>query len=174
MRAEKIQILKDVSEIVAGSDYLFMCTYKGLKVKEFAELRKSLASHSATCRVFKNRIVQKAAEQAGMKELAAIKLTGDTAFVFGKGDAGSVAKALLAFAKTHQALGAKFGVVGGDLLSAEDVKVLSELPGKDVLRAQLLGLLQAPAANLVSILNMKASEIVNVLNSYKNKLEENK
>ncbi len=174
MRTEKIQILKDIGDMIGTADYVFMCTYNGLKVKQFSEFRRILSQHKATCRVLKNRLVRKAAEERGIKELAGLKIAGDTAFVFGKGDAGAVAKALLAFAKSHQPLAAKKGYIDGSLLSDSEVKAVSELPPLNVMRSQLLGLLQAPTRNLVTILNMKSSEIVNVLNAYKNKLEENK
>ena len=175
MRAEKTQLLKDIGQMVGDSDYLFMFTYKGLKVKQISELRKSLSKHNATCKVLKNRLVKKAAESIGIKKISELSLTGDTAFIFGRGDAGPVAKVLLTFSKTHEALSAKNAYIGGELLGAKDVKLISELPSLEVLRAQLLGLLLAPSRNLVTILNVKASEIVNVINSYKDKLEkENK
>ncbi len=174
MRAEKTQILNDVGNMLSGSEYIFMCTYKGLKVKEISELRKLLAQQKAICKVLKNRIVRKAAEQKGIAGLSDLKIAGDTAFIFGKGDASQVAKVIVGFAKTHQPLSPKMGLLDGALIKAEDVKAVSEMPPLNVLRAQLLGLLQAPGRNLVTILNTKASEIVNVLNAFKNKLEENK
>jgi large subunit ribosomal protein L10 len=59
------------------------------------------------------------------------------------------------------------------VLDAAAVSEIAELPSKDVLRAMLLGVLQAPARNLVSVLNAKAASILNVLNAYKEKLEQN-
>lgn len=175
MRAEKTQLLNDIGQMVGNSDYLLMFTYKGLKVKEISQLRKSLSQHGATCRVLKNRLVKKAAGNLGITRLAELSITGDTAFVFGRGDAGPVSKALFTFSKGHEAFSAKNAYIGGEVLSAKDVKLISDLPSIEVLRSQLLGLLSAPSRNLVTILNVKASEIVNVINSYKDKLEkENK
>jgi large subunit ribosomal protein L10 len=124
--------------------------------------------------VLKNRFITKMAELNGMSALAEFKLTGDTAMISGKGDAGPVAKAIKAFSsETKGVLSAKGGYFDGEILNSEQVIAIADLPGKDALRAQLLGLLVAVPTGLVRVLNAKASSIVNVINAYKNKLEEN-
>ena len=124
--------------------------------------------------MLKNRFINKMAELNGLTALAEFKLTGDTAMISGKGDAGPVAKAIKAFStETKGVLSAKGGYFDGEVLNAEQVIAIADLPGKDALRAQLLGLLVAVPTGLVRVLNAKASSIVNVINAYKNKLEEN-
>ncbi len=171
MRAEKIQMVREIGEILRGSDYVFLVAYKGLNVKDMTELRRGLAAHKGTCRILKNRLIRKASAEIGIKELAELKLTGDTAVVFGKGDPGPVAKAIMAFAKTHEKLVAKNGLFEGRLMGADDVKEIANLPSIDVLRSQLLGLLASPSRSLVTVLYMKSSELLNVLNAFKGKLE---
>ena len=124
--------------------------------------------------MLKNRFINKMAELNGIDALAAFKLSGDTAMISGKGDAGPVAKAIKAFsAETKGVLSAKGGYFDGAVLEPQQVIAIADLPGKDALRAQLLGLLVAVPTGLVRVLNAKASSIVNVINAYKNKLEEN-
>lgn len=171
MRNDKLQLVEDISRIISTSDYLFMCSYKGLKVKDMSELRKSLAGAKAECKVLKNRLLKKAAEQLGLKELGAVKLTGDTAVIFGKGDVGKAAKTICDFSKKFEIFVPKMGFFDGTIIDKSGIKAVSELPSIEVLRAMLLVALSSPARNLVTILNTKASEIVNVINSYKNKLE---
>ena len=161
MRQERIQLGQDVAALLTGSDYLFFVTYKGLKVKDVDSFKKQLAPLGAECHVLKNRFINKMAELNGMTALAEFKLTGDTAMISGKGDAGPVAKAIKAFSNETKGV------------NAEQVIAIADLPGKDALRAQLLGLLVAVPTGLVRVLNAKASSIVNVINAYKNKLEEN-
>jgi len=174
MRQERIQLGQDVAALLTGSDYLFFVTYKGLKVKDVDSFKKQLAPLGAECHVLKNRFIRKMAELNGMTALAEFKLTGDTAMISGKGDAGPVAKAIKAFSsETKGILSAKGGYFDGELLDAQQVIAIADLPGKDALRAQLLGLLVAVPTGLVRVLNAKASSIVNVINAYKNKLEEN-
>ena len=174
MRQERIQLGQDVAALLTGSDYLFFVTYKGLKVKDVDSFKKQLAPLGAECHVLKNRFIMKMAELNGMDALAAFKLSGDTEMISGKGDAGPVAKANKAFsADTKGVLSAKGGYFDGAVLEPQQVIAIADLPGKDALRAQLLGLLAAVPTGLVRVLNAKASSIVNVINAYKNKLEEN-
>ncbi|MBR6241115.1 MAG: 50S ribosomal protein L10 [Lentisphaeria bacterium] len=174
MRQERIQLGQDVAALLTGSDYLFFVTYKGLKVKDVDSFKKQLAPLGAECHVLKNRFINKMAELNGLDALAAFKLSGDTAMISGKGDAGPVAKAIKAFsAETKGVLSAKGGYFDGAVLEPQQVIAIADLPGKDALRAQLLGLLAAVPTGLVRVLNAKASSIVNVINAYKNKLEEN-
>ena len=174
MRQARIQLGQDVAALLTGSDYLFFVTYKGLKVKDVDSFKKQLAPLGAECHVLKNRFINKMAELNGLTALAEFKLSGDTAMVSGKGDAGPVAKAIKAFSsETKGVLSAKGGYFDGRVLTSQQVIEIADLPGKDALRAQLLGLLVAVPTGLVRVLNAKASSIVNVINAYKNKLEEN-
>ena len=172
-RSEKIQMFDDVAKLLVGADYVYFVTYKGLSNKDFTAFRNNLAKCEAECHVLKNRLIRKVAEANGMDSLAGLKLTGDTAVVVGKGDAGQVAKAIEEFMKsTKEVMAPKAGFYDGALLSKEDVLAIAALPSKDALRAQLLGLLNAVPTGLVRVLNAKVSSIVNVVNAYKNKLEE--
>lgn len=173
MRPERIQIGKDIGAMLTGSEYLYFVTYKGLKVKDMDQFRTKLAAVGAECHVLKNRVVRKVAELNGLEKLAAQRIAGDTAVVMGSGDVGAVAKVIDDFSNdTKGVVSAKCGYYDGAMLSAAEVKAFAGLPSKDVMRAQLLGLLAAVPTGLVRVLNAKASSIVNVINAYKNKLEE--
>ena len=172
-RSEKIQMFDDVAKLLVGADYVYFVTYKGLKSKDFTAFRIKLANCEAECHVLKNRLIRKVAEANGLDALAGLKLTGDTAVVVGKGDAGQVAKTIKEFmSSTKEIVAPKAGFYDGAVLSKEDVLAIAALPSKDALRAQLLGLLNAVPTGLVRVLNAKVSSIVNVVNAYKNKLEE--
>lgn len=172
MRIEKTQMINDISDLLNDTDYVYFIKYRGLKVSAFTELRTKLSEHEASCHVLKNRLVKKAVELNGPEKLAEVDLKGDTAFITGHGDPSAVAKVIDDFAKTNQKVGAKGGFIENAILSEGDVKSIASLPPKEVLQAQLLGVLQAPMVNLASVLNAKVSSIVNVLNAYKNKQEE--
>jgi len=171
MRSEKIQMVNDIGSILKDSDFVFLITYKGLTVADFAEFRGNLAEANADCLVLKNRLIRKAAEQVGLDEFAKMDLTGDTAVVSGKGDAGAIAKVISTFGKKCDAVAPKSGLLDGEILSESDVKEIASLPPREVLLAQLLGVLEAPSRNLVGVLNTKATEILNILNAYKNSKE---
>ena len=171
-RSEKIQMFDDVARLLVGADYVYFVSYKGLKNKELTTFRNDLAKCEAECHVLKNRLIKKVAEANGMEALANLKLTGDTAVIIGKGDAGQVAKTSQDFMKsTKEVMAPKAGYYDGAVLSKDDVLAIAALPSKDALRAQLLGLLNAVPTGLVRVLNAKVTSIVNVVNAYKNKLE---
>ena len=171
MRIEKKQMVEDIGSVLKGADYLFLISYKGLDVASFSRLRDELAEKNANCQVFKNRLVRKAAEMEKLDAIASLNLTGDTALVFGSGDPGDVAKVINTFGKEFKVVAPKGGFLDGSALSSDDVRDIASLPSKDVLLAQLLGVLEAPARNFVGVLNAKATEIMNLLNAYKEKKE---
>ena len=170
MRIEKQYLVNSIVDAVKNSDYVYFVSYAGLTVKSFSELRNQLAAAGACCQVQKNTLIKKAADQLEL-ELEAIDLTVSTAMVFGKGDCSAVAKLLVEFGKKQEQVKAKGGYMDGAVLSSAEVGALADLPAKPVLQAMLLGVLQAPARNLVTVLNAKAASIVNVVNAYKDKLE---
>ena len=173
MRPEKIQLANDIAVLLTGSEYLFFISYKGLKTKDFEAFRTKLFDQGAMCHVLKNRVVRKVAELNGLDALANAKITGDTAVVLGKGDAGAVAKVIDEFStSTKGVIAPKCGYFEGAMLTDAEVKAIAALPSKDQLRAQLLGLLAAVPTGLVRVLNAKVTSIVNVINAYKNKLDE--
>ena len=171
MRPEKVQLVRDLQGILSASAGLFLVTYKGLTVEEFAELRSRLAEVDAECHVVPNRLLLRAAAEDGMADLAEAALAGDTAMVTGSGEVTRVAKALRAFSRGHSAVAFKNGVFEGKLYSSEDTARLADLPTREVILAQFLGLLQAPMGQLVSVLNAKVASIVYVLRAYADKQE---
>ena len=170
MRIEKQFLVASIVDAVKTSDYVYFVSYAGLTVKSFSELRNQLAAAGAKCTVQKNTLIKKAADQLELG-LEAIDLTASTAMVYGQGDCSAVAKLLVEFGKKQEQVKAKGGYMDGAVLSSAEVGALADLPAKPVLQAMLLGVLQAPARNLVTVLNAKVSSIVNVVNAYKDKLE---
>jgi large subunit ribosomal protein L10 len=163
MKAEKTLLIEDLLKRVNASPYLFVVDYTGLTVDKFAELRKRLASTDAEIHVFKNTLVKKAAERAGFPGDIGSHLVGQTAVVCGGQDVCAAAKVLKNFASEFEKPALKAGVLDGKLLEAAGIKVLADLPPKDTLRAQLLGVLNAPASALARLLNEPATSLARVL-----------
>lgn len=172
MRSEKTILAEYIGGIIENSAFLYFVSYKGLTVEEFSSFRDKLADNGARCHVLKNTLIRKAAANVGADSLVEFKLSGDTAVVFGAGDPGAVAKVVADFAKENEPIVVKGGFLDGDILSVEDVKAISDLPPREILLAQLLGVLEAPKRNMVTVLNNSVAQIVNVLSNYKDKLED--
>lgn len=162
MRPEKASIVSDLSEKLNRSPFLLVTDYKQMKVDQFGELRNRLAPAGAEVRVVKNSFLKRAMADSGLPDVAA-ELTGQTAIVMGEKDVAPVAKILKSFAAEFKIAALKIGVVNKAVVSKSDVEALAELPSVEVLRAQLLGLLQLPATQLVRVLNEPASAFARLL-----------
>jgi len=171
VRAEKKRLNQDIQALLTRSSGVFLVMYKGMKVSEFGELRKGLPALDAACHVVPNLILQHAAAELGIRELAEMELTGETALVTGGKDPAKSAKYLKGFRKNHPALTVKFGILERKLISAQAVETLADLPPREVLLARFLGVLEAPKRQLVTVLNAKAASVLYVLLAYINKKE---
>ena len=162
MRPEKANIVSDLSEKLNRSPFLLVTDYQRMKVDQFGELRNRLAPAGAEVRVVKNSFLKRAMADSGMPDVAD-KLTGQTAIVMGENDVAPVAKILKLFAAEFKIATLKIGVVDKAVLSTSDVEALAELPSREILLSQLLGLFLAPATRLVRVLNEPASAFARLL-----------
>src|SRR5687767_12775563 len=162
MRPEKASIVSDLSEKLNRSPFLLVTDYQRMKVDQFGELRNRLAPAGAEVRVVKNSFLKRAMADSGMPDVGD-KLTGQTAIVMGENDVAPVAKILKLFAAEFKIATLKIGVVDKAVLSTSDVEALAELPAREILLSQLLGLLLMPATRLVRVLNEPASAFARLL-----------
>lgn len=162
MRPEKASIVSDLSEKLNRSPFLLVTDYQRMKVDQFGELRNRLAPAGAEVRVVKNSFLKRAMADSGMPDVGD-KLTGQTAIVLGENDVAPIAKILKLFAAEFKIATLKIGVVDKAVLSTSDVEALAELPSREVLLSQLLGLLLMPATRLVRVLNEPASAFARLL-----------
>lgn len=163
MNPEKTVLIDHLLVKVNASPFLFVVDYTGLTVDKFEELRKRLRGAKAELHVFKNTLVKKAAERAGYPEEIGAVLTGQSAVVTGEKDVCAAAKVMKTFADEFKKPTMKGGVMDGKYLDAAGIKVLADLPSREVLLATLLGVLQAPAQTLVRLLNEPAASLARVL-----------
>src|SRR5262245_26388415 len=131
-RPEKVAVVTEVSEKLAGADAALLTEYRGMNVAALATLRRQLRPHGGEYKVYKNTLVRFAAREAGAESLEQL-LVGPTAITFVKGDAAAVAKTLRDFARTNPNLLLKGGLLGTKVLTADDVQALADLPSRDVL-----------------------------------------
>ena len=150
-RPEKVAVVDEVREKLADADAALLTEYRGLTVKQLAELRRQLRPAGGEYKVYKNTLVRFAAHEVVEDRLDPM-LTGPTAITFVRGDAAAVAKTLRDYARTNQALVLKGGLLGDKVVSARDVEALADLPSRDVLLAQLAGAFQAPLVKLAGLL----------------------
>ncbi len=170
MRAEKKIIVDELSQQVSASPFVLITDYTGMTVTQFAELRKRLRGANAEYHVVKNTMFRHAAKAAGLGEFNG-SLTGMTAVVVGseKADISSAAKILKQFGKDTQKPKVKLGVMGKQLLQADEVAAVADLPSLDALRAQIIGMLQTPATRIAVVLGAPASQLARVIKAHADK-----
>src|SRR5512132_31299 len=164
MRREKASIVSDLAAKLTRSPFVLVTDYQRMQVDQFGDLRNRLAPAGAEVRVVKNSFLKRAMSDSGLPDVAD-KLSGQTAIVMGQKDVAPVAKILKTFAAEFKVAALKIGVIDKSILSAQEIEALADLPSREVLLAQLLGLLMSPATKLVRLLNEPAASLARLLNA---------
>jgi len=153
MKKEKQLLLDEVKTQMDRHGSFVIAQYEGLKANAINDFRNVVAKLGGDMQMIRKRVLVKAAAEAGV-ELTVENLPGHISVVFSGEDPVEVAKATYKFSEENgnkvQVLGGRFE---GQLYQAADVKTLSQLPGKDEMRAQLLGLFEAPMSQTVGVIN---------------------
>jgi large subunit ribosomal protein L10 len=151
-REQKAAAVDEIATSIKESQAVFAVDYRGLSVPQAGELRSRLRAADTRFAVVKNTLTERAADQAGAEALKEL-LEGPTALAFVKGDAAAAAKALSDYARETELLPFKGGLMDGNALSPDDIKAIAKLPSREVLYAQLVGIVAYPVAGLARTLN---------------------
>ncbi|MEY4909313.1 MAG: hypothetical protein RL260_3031 [Pseudomonadota bacterium] len=149
-RNEKAAVVEEVIAQAAKSQTLTVAEYRGLTVAHLDALRKTAREKGVYLHVLKNTLARRAVAGTPF-EVAESLFVGPLIYGFSE-DAVAAAKVVSDFAKTNDKLVIKGGAYGGKALDVEGVKALASVPSKEVLLAQLLGLLQSPMSGLARVL----------------------
>lgn len=144
---QKKQLVTEIADKLRDSQSTIFVDYRGLDVSEVTELRKQLRDANVEFRVYKNTMTRRAAEELELTDLNE-HLVGPTAIAFSNEDVVAPAKILNNFAKNHEALEIKTGVIEGGVVSVDKIKELADLPNREGLLSMLLSVLQAPMRNM--------------------------
>ena len=155
-RSEKEAVIQEVTDLAAKAQTLVMAEYRGVTVADMTKLRSSARSSGVTLSVLKNTLARRAVTGSSF-EVVADQMTGPLIYGFSE-DAVSAAKVVAEFAKTNDKLVIRGGVYGGKPLDANGVKALASIPSKEVLLAQLCGLLMSPISRTAVVLGALASK----------------
>jgi large subunit ribosomal protein L10 len=159
----KAEIVQEIQEKASRSQIGILSDFTGLKVEDMTRLRRQLQEAGGELKVVKNTLLSRAG--AGDSPLAPLTsgLAGPNALALGYQDPVALTKVLIKFAQERPLLQIKLGVLGGNVLSAKDLEALSKLPAREVLLAQLLGVLQGVPTALVTVLSGVIRNLLNVL-----------
>jgi large subunit ribosomal protein L10 len=169
MRPEKQSLTKEYVTRLNASPFFIVVDYKGLKVSHLTELRKRLGKAGAEVHIIKNSIFRLAAKEAGVADLNG-NLAGQMAVITGQKDISTTAKVVKTFGSELDKLKVHFGYLKNQRLEQATIMTLADLPAIEVLRGQLLGVLNAPATKFVRLLNTPATQLARVLQARQEKL----
>lgn len=171
MRAEKTFISQEYVTRLNASPFFLVVEYTGLKVGPITELRKRLLKAGAEIHVVKNSLFKLAAKEAGVADFNGA-LGGQLAVVTGQKDVSAAAKVVKTFQKEFvEKPKIRFGYLNNQRLEAADILTIADLPSLEVIRAKLLGLINAPATRLAQMIQAPAASLARVLKAKAEKVE---
>jgi large subunit ribosomal protein L10 len=149
-RSEKQAVIDEVNGLAAKAQTLVIAEYRGITVADMTKLRSSARSNGVSLSVLKNTLARRAVAGSAF-DVVADQMTGPLIYGFSV-DAVAAAKVVADFAKTNDKLVIRAGAFAGKALDVNGVKQLANIPSKEVLLAQLVGLLQSPISRTARVL----------------------
>lgn len=166
-KKQKTEMLELYEEWVQHSEAIFLLEFKKMNMKEIDNLRSKMREAGAQIHVAKNTLLKMAFKKAGIDY--STLLEGSTLCGFAEKDAASLAKVLSSSIKNSEVFKVKGGFLDGIVISEAEVKALADLPPLPVMRAQLLGVINAPASKLVRTIAEPARSLAAVVKAYSEK-----
>lgn len=167
---EKGKIIEEIRKSLSGSKVAIVTHYRGLTVAELTDLRRKMRQAGAEYRVVKNTLAKRAAQGTGFTALDSM-LGGPTGLAT-SADPVAPAKVLAEYAKTNPKLVLVGGVLDGQVISTEMIQDLAKLPSREVLLAQLMGVMNGPIRGFVTVLNQIPASFVRVLDQIRQQKED--
>ncbi len=167
-KQEKEEMLQMLKEKMGSSQIVIMADYKGINVEDITKLRRRMHESGCELKVAKNTIIKIAAKELNMEGTEPY-LEGPTALAFGLSDPVAPAKVLFEFIKEYKKPKVKAAILEGQVISADQVKALSNLPSREMLLSQVVGGMQTPMYGFAGALQGLLRNLVYVLDAVREK-----
>jgi len=171
---QKKQAVAELRDKFGRAKGIFVADFTGLDVEAVNQLRRSLRAEGDggyEYRVHKNSLIRRAAEGSDVEPIVEY-FVGPTALAISYGDPVGLARALVSYAKQHQAFELRGGWVEGRAIDTREVETLATLPSLDQIRARLAGLIRAPAQKIAAVLLAPAGQLARVVEARRAAMEE--
>jgi large subunit ribosomal protein L10 len=169
-KAQKAATVADLTARLKASSTAVLADYRGMTVGQMRDLRTKLRGGGIDMVVVKNTLARRAAKAAGYEPLSA-ELVGPIAMLFAVEDVSAPARILNDYIKANRKMVIKAGLLEGQLIKADAVTELADLPSREVLLSRLLGAMQAPLGNLASVLQAPITKFARTLDAVRSKKE---
>lgn len=164
-RERKEELVEQYIDLLNQSRAVFLAEYSSVSVAQLEKLRADVRGANGAFHITKNSLLRLALERSG-RPIPEEIFTGQTAAGFALGELPAMAKTLVEFSDDVEQFSLKGGLMDSTLLTAEAIEAMAKLPSLDELRAQIIGLINAPAQNVTSAVANGVRQLVNVLNAY--------
>jgi len=168
-RPEKEKLVEELSEKLSQRNFVILADYTGISVQAVTQLRSDFRKDSIEYRIYKNTLARLAAKKSGLEQMLE-HLEGPTGYVFSD-DPVAPAKILTDFIKNNPSMRIKCAVLGGKLIDESQVKAIANLPPKEILLGQLVGLFNSPATSMVNVLAAPIRKLAYALEDLRKKKE---
>lgn len=164
-RDKKREILQDITDKFSKAKTIVFVGFQGLSAKDTLELRRKFRTEGIDLRVAKKTLIQKGLASVNVKGAEDLSLDGSVAVAVGYDDEVAPARITKDFSKSNDKIQILGGVMNFELVGAENMKQIASLPGKDQLRGQLVGTINAPISGFVNVLSGNLRGLVTVLSA---------
>jgi len=171
-RAEKAAQVDEITARLRRSSTAVLADYRGMTVGQMQDLRNRLRGDGVEMLVVKNTLARRAAEAAGYGALKA-ELSGPIAIVFAQDDVSAPARILSEYIRANRRMVIRSGLLEGQVIKAETVAELADLPSREILLGRLLGTMQMPLASLASVLQAPLTKLARTLDALREQKESN-
>lgn len=161
-REEKAQAISELNAGIGQATNAFLIEFKGITVPQVTELRRQVRDSGSSYVVVKNTLALIAIKDSPMKGLSQ-HLSGMTAIAYNTTDAVALAKALTKFAKDVPSMKFKAALLDGQVVAADQIEAISNLPSREELVSKLLFVMQSPIRSLAIVLNANIRNLAVVL-----------
>ena len=165
-KEQKLEQAKEFNTKFANASSIFVIDYQGLNVKEMQKLRKNVKSANAELSVVKNNVLKYGAAGTHAEKITNM-FVGPTAVALSSEDPVSIAKVFIESSKEFQQIKIKGGIVDGNILNETEINSLSKLPSRNVMYAQLMGLLNSPMVNFLNVIKNMQSRVLYAISAVK-------
>ena len=169
-KAEKAATVADLTARLKATSTAVLADYRGMTVGQMRDLRTKLRGGGIEMVVVKNTLARRAAVAAGYEPLTA-DLVGPIAMLFAVDDVSAPARILNDFIRANRKMVIKGGLLEGQVIKADAVTELADLPSREVLLSRLLGAMQAPLGNLASVLQAPITKLARTLDAVRSQKE---
>jgi large subunit ribosomal protein L10 len=168
IKPEKAAAVEELHGKFARAVSAVLADFRGLSVQELTDLRRQLREASLDLMVVKNTLARRAVQQTAFEKLSPY-LKGPTSIAFSYGDAIAPAKILTAYLRRQPKLALRVGLFEGEVVPAERIAEIADLPPREILLAQVLAAMQGPLAGLVGTLQGLLSALIGTLQAIQDK-----